>query len=234
MKLLQRVFLVGISDGIVKGICKVIPITLPRYRDLKSQQFVRNLIKALIEQHPEWSIKHLSTVILEVAQQQKNIVATLVTYFVVCYTVEFKTFFLRTNTAQTALYALKWSCLVYSVGSSKNEKTVKAEISKIIEAQALLLTCVVSASNAKLLNKAYKLVLIILLVLNEFLKLILFQLEDVWNKIKDSEKLYLDILKSLEQNQCNIILAAALAKRLTALNNINLFSEYVVGIPMHS
>lgn len=48
--------------------------------------------------------------------------------------------------------------------------------------------------------------------------------------MKNSEKLYLDTLKSLEPYQSSVILAAALAKRLNALNNIGLFDEYVVGM----
>lgn len=60
----------------MKGICKIIPLTLLRYRDLKSQQFVRNLIIALLNEHSEWTVRHLSAVLLEIAQQYKNIVAT--------------------------------------------------------------------------------------------------------------------------------------------------------------
>lgn len=71
-----NVIVSGINDNIVKGICKIIPLTLLRYRDLKSQQFVRNLIRALLDDHPEWTVKHLSTVLLEIAQQYKNVVAT--------------------------------------------------------------------------------------------------------------------------------------------------------------
>lgn len=72
----ELVRILGINDNIVKGICKVLPLTLLRYRDLKSRQFVRNLIKALIEEHPEWTVKHLTAVLAEIGQQQRNLVAT--------------------------------------------------------------------------------------------------------------------------------------------------------------
>lgn len=64
----------------------------------------------------------------------------------------------RKNTARTALTALNWSCLLYAIGSKKNEDGIKREIGKIVEAQAILLTAVVSADDQKILNKAYSLV----------------------------------------------------------------------------
>lgn len=67
-------------------------------------------------------------------------------------------FFFRSNTAQTAVTALNWSCLLYSIGSKKKEDAIKLEMKKIVEAQAFLLTAIVSADNSKLLDKAYSLV----------------------------------------------------------------------------
>lgn len=51
----------------------------------------------------------------------------------------------------------------------------------------------------------------------------------MWDAVKGSEKIYLETLKILEPNQSSVILAAALASRLNALNNISLFDEYVVS-----
>lgn len=67
---------IGINDNIVKGICKVVGLTLHRYRDLKSQQFVKELIEKLLDKQGEWSVKHLTGVLAEIAVQQKNVVAT--------------------------------------------------------------------------------------------------------------------------------------------------------------
>lgn len=47
-----------------------------------------------------------------------------------------------------------------------------------------------------------------------------------WNSIPESEKLYLDKLKELEQTQYVVVLAAALAKRLTCINKTNLLTDY--------
>lgn len=66
----------GINENIVKGICRVLVLTLPRYKDSYSQQILRNLIVALLEKHSEVSIKCLISVLLDVATQQKNVVAT--------------------------------------------------------------------------------------------------------------------------------------------------------------
>lgn len=51
----------------------------------------------------------------------------------------------------------------------------------------------------------------------------------MWEKVKGSEKLYLETLKILEPNQSSVILAAAVANRLNSLSNISLFDEYVVS-----
>lgn len=69
----------------------------------------------------------------------------------------------RKSTAHTALVALNWSCLLYEIGSKKKEDVVKHEIGKVVEAQAVLLTAVVSVDNSKILNKAYSLVGVIII-----------------------------------------------------------------------
>lgn len=51
---------------------------------------------------------------------------------------------------------------MYEKGSSKNESLIKQEIRKIVEAQAFLLTAIVSADVSKILQKAYAFVSIYL------------------------------------------------------------------------
>lgn len=66
----------GINDKIVNGICKVVSLTLHRYKDSASQSYVRNLITELLKKQSEATIKHMTTVISEQAIWHKNVVAT--------------------------------------------------------------------------------------------------------------------------------------------------------------
>lgn len=72
----RRTFLIGITEGIVKGICKVIQVTLPRYRDNSSQILVKELIVQLLKLHPEWTLRNFVGVLGEIAAQHKNVVST--------------------------------------------------------------------------------------------------------------------------------------------------------------
>lgn len=46
----------------------------------------------------------------------------------------------------------------------------------------------------------------------------------------ESEKLYLETLKGLEQTQYVVVLAASLAKRLTSINKANLLDDYLESL----
>jgi len=65
-----------INDRIVNGICKVVSLTLHRYKDTSSQSYVKNLIIELLKKQPEATIKHMTTVISEQAIWHKNVVST--------------------------------------------------------------------------------------------------------------------------------------------------------------
>jgi hypothetical protein len=183
----------ALNDSIIKGICRVIQLTLPRYRDSSSQLLVRNLIVALLEKHSDSAIKCLLLMLVDIASQHKNLVVT-------------------TNTCQTGLYALHWSCLVLTVGWKVNQSTLQKHISQLIEIQALLLTTVVAAGIEKRSIKAFNL------------------LNNSWNSVGESEKLYLETLKGLEQTQYVVVLAASLAKRLTSINKANLLDDYLESL----
>ncbi|KAM0733122.1 Stalled ribosome sensor GCN1 [Formica fusca] len=129
----------GINDKIVNGICKVVSLTLHRYKDSASQSYVRNLIIELLKKQSEAAIKHMTTVISEQATWHKNVVATL-------------------NTALTAYTALKWSNLVILYGYNKLDNTEMNEfLAKLIEAQANLSAAALASADKKLANKVYTL-----------------------------------------------------------------------------
>lgn len=66
------------NENIIKGICKVLLLTLPRYKDSFSQQIIHKLLRNVIEKHPESSIRAMISLLLDVANRQKNIVTTYV------------------------------------------------------------------------------------------------------------------------------------------------------------
>lgn len=74
------IFVTGITEGIIRGICKVLLLALPRYRDSTSQFYIRNLIIALVKQHGDWTVKHLTSALSDIAAAHKNLVSTLVIY----------------------------------------------------------------------------------------------------------------------------------------------------------
>jgi len=79
------IFVIGITEGIIRGICKVLQLALPRYRDSTSQFYIRNMIIALVKKHGDWTMKHLTSTLSDIASAHKNLVSTLVTYFSIAF-----------------------------------------------------------------------------------------------------------------------------------------------------
>ncbi|XP_045475078.1 eIF-2-alpha kinase activator GCN1 [Harmonia axyridis] len=183
----------GVSANIVRGICKVIQLTLPRYRDSSSQQLVRNLIFSLIEHHPDNAIKGLCGILLDIAKLHKNLVVT-------------------SNTCQTGLYALHWSCILLTHGWKQNDVVLLEHIPQIVEIQSILYSNVEAGNNAKRSTKAFNL------------------LNSAFEKIPDCEKLYLETMKNLEQSPSIVVFSAAIAKRLSLIKNTSLFENYVENV----
>ncbi|KAF5292015.1 hypothetical protein FQA39_LY14132 [Lamprigera yunnana] len=126
----------GITENVIKGICRTIQLTLPRYYDSSSQLFVKKLISALIKHHPKWAIKCLLLILGDIVSNYKNLVIT-------------------PNIAKTALVALNWSCIVTVKGWKDNENIIKAEVLPLINIQAILFTCIKSAGVVQYSFKAY-------------------------------------------------------------------------------
>ncbi|XP_011149210.1 eIF-2-alpha kinase activator GCN1 [Harpegnathos saltator] len=127
----------GINEKIVNGVCKVLSLTLHRYKDSASQSYVRNLIVELLKKQPDATVKHMTAVVTEQATWHKNVVATL-------------------NTSLTAYIALKWSTLVILHGYNEEMDTTQI-LPKLIEAQANLSAAAVASNDERLSNKVYTL-----------------------------------------------------------------------------
>ncbi|XP_011307361.1 translational activator GCN1 [Fopius arisanus] len=109
----------GLNEKIVSGICKVVSITLHRYKDTASQSYVRKLIVELLKHQPDATIKGMTGVIMEQAIWHQNIVPTC-------------------NTSLTAYQALKWSALTLSALSKTSTYATSPDLPKLVESQALL------------------------------------------------------------------------------------------------
>ncbi|XP_046621828.1 eIF-2-alpha kinase activator GCN1 isoform X1 [Neodiprion virginianus] len=128
----------GINEKIIGGICKVISITLHRYKETSSQSYVSNLIVALLKKQPEATVRFMTSAIAEQAAWHKNLVPTL-------------------NTSLTAYLTLKWSGLVLVHGINKGSESCYAELSKLVEAQASLTAGALACGDKKLSEKVYRL-----------------------------------------------------------------------------
>ncbi|XP_074026538.1 lethal (3) 80Fj [Leptinotarsa decemlineata] len=166
----------SIDGNNIKGICKLLPLTLPRYKDGLSQQLVGNLIVSLLQKHPVIAIKNITSFIVDAADYYKNIVVT-------------------SNISKTALFALNWSTLLFSHGWKSDPLTLLPYMTWIIESQAVILTTVLKAGNTKRSMKAFNM------------------LNESWSLEIDTEKLYLDTIKTTE-SRFTVVLASMLVKRM--------------------
>ncbi|XP_008548705.1 eIF-2-alpha kinase activator GCN1 [Microplitis demolitor] len=126
----------GINEKIVSGICKVISITLHRYKDSKSQSYVRNLITELLKHQYAHGVKYMTGIISEQALWHQNVVPTL-------------------STSLTAYLSLKWTTLVINA-MPRGHLSSHPECQKLLEAQASLSAAALAYNNL-LSEKVYKL-----------------------------------------------------------------------------
>ncbi|KAL1469000.1 hypothetical protein MTO96_041107 [Rhipicephalus appendiculatus] len=125
----------SLADPVVRGLCQVLRLTLPRYHGSTSRHLVEQLVDSLLASQPS-SAGHLISTILEVSRDHK-------------------TLFITKNLARTCLTAFSWSCKVghqvlVNRGDLKPDK-----IRDLVEAQTNLLLSVSSACDPTL-NKKLK------------------------------------------------------------------------------
>lgn len=66
--------------------------------------------------------------------------------------------FFSSNTCQTGLYALHWSCILLINGWKHNESVLREHLPKIVEIQSVLYSNVEAGNNVKRSSKAFNLV----------------------------------------------------------------------------
>ncbi|KAL1132575.1 hypothetical protein AAG570_010527, partial [Ranatra chinensis] len=126
----------GFSEAVVRGLCKVLQMTLPRYRDVTSQSFVNSLIKALCTCHPDWTMKHLTPTLSDAARINATTAPTK-------------------STAQSALFALSWSSILINCALHNCKDEGKPEFQNIVNAQAVLYSTIIEAGYKKKTEKAH-------------------------------------------------------------------------------
>ncbi|XP_055638459.1 eIF-2-alpha kinase activator GCN1 [Toxorhynchites rutilus septentrionalis] len=125
----------GINATIIRGICKVIGTTLTKYKDPASQMLVRDLIVALLEQHPDLAYEHFN-----------NVLKTLVTKDLAAAP--------PLKGAQVAILALGWANLI-ALHANHESAVGKKEFPKLIENQAGLYQLSLTSGIQKVSAKAY-------------------------------------------------------------------------------
>ncbi|KAH1001345.1 eIF-2-alpha kinase activator GCN1-like isoform X2 [Dendroctonus ponderosae] len=127
-----------ITEDLIRRLCKVVPITLHRYRDDTSRAFVRGFVKFLLTRYPEFSVETLTAELANVADQFKKLAVS-------------------DNVSHTALCALEWSTIIFKNGWIIQKRLIYDNLCGLLQTQAVFLTCVVAGGDRKTIQKAYDL-----------------------------------------------------------------------------
>lgn len=131
-------FSIGINATIVRGICKVIGTTLTKYKDLKSQTLVKDLITALAHHHSDLTYEHLNNVLKSIVTKDLATLSPL-------------------KSSHAAVIALGWSILL-ATNANRQTDVGNAEFRKLIEHQSVLYQIAISGGNEKVSDRAYQLI----------------------------------------------------------------------------
>lgn len=123
----------GVNAKTVLHVCKLIAVTLTKFKDQFSQNLVKGLIQTLLKHQPEATIDAFGAIFKALVQKELPSAPPL-------------------KGGQAALIALGWAVLI--TVSAKTEGTEK----KLLEHQLGLYQIVVAAGNEKLNTKGYEIV----------------------------------------------------------------------------
>ncbi|XP_055603671.1 eIF-2-alpha kinase activator GCN1 [Uranotaenia lowii] len=125
----------GINATIVRGICKVIGTTLTKYKDQASQGLVKDLLVALLKEHPDLAYEHMN-----------NVLKALVTKDLVAAP--------PLKGAQAAVLALGWANLV-ALNANHESEVGKKQFPVLVEIQAGLYQLSLTSGVQKISDKAF-------------------------------------------------------------------------------
>ncbi|XP_047988388.1 eIF-2-alpha kinase activator GCN1 [Leguminivora glycinivorella] len=125
----------GITEPAVRYVCRVLMLTLHRYRDSTSQSYVKSLLAYLASNHREWTLRSLLPVLLEISEQLRNTASSK-------------------STCQSGLYALRWSTVLVE-GALKGTEEDGVDYPSLVLAQANLLAVVIAGGDKRQNDKAF-------------------------------------------------------------------------------
>ncbi|KAJ8723024.1 hypothetical protein PYW07_004204 [Mythimna separata] len=125
----------GITEPAVRFVCRLLVVTLHRYRDSTSQSYVKGLVAHLAATHREWTLKGLLPVLLEVSEQLKNTASSK-------------------SICQSGLYALRWSTVLVD-GTIKATEENGVDYNSLVLSQANLLAAIIAYGDHRKNDKAF-------------------------------------------------------------------------------
>ncbi|XP_053680198.1 eIF-2-alpha kinase activator GCN1 [Anopheles nili] len=125
----------GINATIVRGICKVIGTTLTKYKDAESQSLVKELLVAVLKQHPDLTYEHFNAVLK--ALLTKDLASSP-----------------PIKGAQAAVLALGWANLI-ALHADHETAVGKKEFPKLLEVQAGLYQLSLTSGVQKISDKSF-------------------------------------------------------------------------------
>ncbi|CAH0406720.1 unnamed protein product [Chilo suppressalis] len=125
----------GITEAVVRFVCRVVASTLHRYRDSTSQSYVKGLLVYLASHHREWTLKNLLPVLFDISEQLRNTATSK-------------------SICQSGLYVLRWSTVV-AESALKNVEADGVDYNALVLAQANLLAAVTAYGDHRKNEKAY-------------------------------------------------------------------------------
>ncbi|CAH3879772.1 unnamed protein product [Pieris brassicae] len=124
----------GITEAAVRFVCRVLTLTLHRYRDSTSQSYVKGLLTYLAVNHREWTLRNFLPVLLDISEQLRNTATSK-------------------NTSQSGLYALRWTTVLVENGIKVENGEV--DYTPLVLCQANLLAAVSAFGDKHKNDKAY-------------------------------------------------------------------------------
>lgn len=117
---------------VLKGICKILAMTLVKFKDEKSQELVRDLIAEMCRRHSDASLESLNAVFKALCTKE----------------------LVNAPPAKAAVAAL--SALLWTTSIAPNCNRKSPEFPRLMEYQSILYTLALQTSNTKILDRAYE------------------------------------------------------------------------------
>merc|ERR1711928_86602 len=124
-----------VPEGLIRGVCRVLLLTLPRYTKNSSRKLVLDLLQGLLTHHNELTVQHLSASLNGYSSGYKDVASSA-------------------TLAKDLLAAFNWSCLLLKNGFKVEANCSGDSFNQLVEAQANLYTSIATSKSKKLIDRA--------------------------------------------------------------------------------